>query len=197
MPKFNEPDLCLLEKWTDARLLEDTMEAVRNKYKGIFDQVLEEVTKTHHELDYSKTRFSVGYSGIAIGKAAWPKNPNGWPSGFYIEKLQLENLASPDSELPCKYIWILHHDPKEVEGRLRKEAERVLTKDEFRGTECDSDNKGAWLLLSLEQSRTELFDLLIKNEARGFIDCMVAHFERMVKFTSVVDEILMTGRQGR
>ena len=46
MPTFNEPELCLLRQWTDARLLEDSLETIREKYVAVFERVLNEVGVT-------------------------------------------------------------------------------------------------------------------------------------------------------
>ena len=53
MPKqlWNEAEQYLIGNWAGARLLEEAMEGVRNKYKEIFQRVIEAVTQSHPELD--------------------------------------------------------------------------------------------------------------------------------------------------
>ncbi len=41
MPTFSDPERFLIKQWTDARLIEEGMKTVRNKYKELFEQVLE------------------------------------------------------------------------------------------------------------------------------------------------------------
>jgi hypothetical protein len=198
MPKFSTPERFLLDQWTDARLLEDAMDAVRNRYKGIIEAVLEEVVKNcRGALDYPKLKINSAFGGVGIGRASWPRNPGAWPSGFYLENLRLEDLTSPGSDRPFKNVWIFQPIPIGAEAKLRKAAEGILGQDEFRRWEFDADSGGMGLWCALEPAE-DLFKLLVTDEARGFVDCLVAHFESMTKFTAAVDEIFATGnRRGK
>ena len=200
MPRFSEPERFLLEQWRDARLLEEAMKGVRTKYAEIIDEVLERVRKSNRALDCPKAYFPGNglYGTVAIGKSGWPKGSYAWPSGFWVDNLQLENLTSPEKEAPEKFVWISEQgaDPKQAEGKLRKAAGRVLSKEELSQSECASDKNGSWLWWPFER-RERLLKLLVNDEARGFVDCMVDHFGQMAKFTSAVDEILITGKRGR
>jgi hypothetical protein len=191
MPRFNEPDKFLLEKWTDARLLEDAVDEVRKKYEQVLESVVTEFQTTHRELDCSKIGLTHGSFGL--GREKWPKR-NGWPTGFYIEEIRLDNLTSPDMEPPWKTVWVLHANPKEAESRLRKVADKVL-KAEAPKWEFQIDSKAAMLFCELEP-RKELFDLLLKDESKGFVERMLAHFESMVGFVSVIDELTGTAKPG-
>ena len=197
MATFNEPELVLLRQWTDARLLEDSMAAVRNKYKGIWEHVIEEARKNHRELDSFKMKIGSDYGGAGIGKTLWPKS-NGWPSGFYIERVRLDNLASPEEESPCKYLWLFQPsiDPEEVVTKLLKTAEEFLSKEELKRAEPGHRENEASLRFPLEQSQKELLELLTRNEASGFIECMVDHFDWMAKFAGVLDEMLTPSKRG-
>lgn len=202
MPTFNEPEQLLLKKWTDARRIEESMKVVRDKYEMVFDEVIDEVAKRHRDLNCPRTKPKWGH--VAIGKNTWPKASYGAPSGFWIENVQLENLTSPKTERPYKDVWIFQPlvDPKETQSRLHKAAERVFSKADFTRLVFDPPDPnpkwgGAGFWCWLEQSRDELFELLVEEEARGFIDCMVAHFEWMAKLTKVIDEILMSSKRGR
>jgi hypothetical protein len=191
MPTFNEAEKLLLQDWTDARLIEDGMKVVRKKYDAILDEVLTLVAKNHRDLDHSKRYISPDFGGVAIRKDKWPKGSYGWPSGFFIENLQFEYLTSAEEERPFKGIWF--HEPnidqKEAEQGLRK----AMAKDK-RGDsdwEWQSIKSGAGLWCWLEQSREVLLQQLYDGDSRGFIDCMVEHFESLARFTPVVDEILL------
>ena len=195
MPKFSTPERFLLDHWTDARLLEDAMDAVRNRYKEIVELVLEEVLKNSRgALDYPKLRINSAYGWASIGKASWPRNPGAWPSGFFIENLRLEDLTLPDSDHPFKNVWIFQPIPNGAEPKLRNAAEGILGKDEFRRWEFDANSGGTGLWCPLEPAE-ELFKLLVNDEARGLVDCLVAHFESMTKFTAILDEIYASGKR--
>lgn len=193
MPLFSEPERLLLEQWTDARLLEESMKTIRSKYKSLLDQVLEQVMKRHSALDYVKKYVVPDCGMIAIGKDSWPKGGYSWPSGFYIEQIQLESLCSPELEPPYKTVWVWQADSKAAEGRLRKAAERILSRKELRGWEVYSDRDGAGLWCRIE-AREALFKLLVDGESRGFVECLVTHFGSMTRFTSVVDDMLKKGK---
>ncbi len=103
-----------------------------------------------------------------------------------------------EEEEPQRAIWITENgaDPALAQAGLRKGAERVLGKQKSGQMESGFNNKGAWLLDSIEP-RGELLKLLVQDDSRGFIDCMVGHFEWMAQFTAVVDDILAAGKRGR
>lgn len=199
MPTFNEPETFLIDRWKDSRLLEDAMSVIRNKYKGILDQVNKQVSKSHLGLDTSKMMIGSGYGTIAFGKERWPKGPRGWHSGFFLENLHFESLVEPDRHPLYKSVWIFSDqlDLRNAQDRLRESAERILSKEDFGKLifePHDDKQVGFWCLL--EQSRENLLKLLCENEASGFISCLVNHFEWMAQFTADLDEILGTGGSG-
>jgi hypothetical protein len=199
MPTFNEADLCLLREWTDARLLEDAMEAIRDKYKLICDRVLDEFLANHPGLSFRQPYYGENLFSIGAGKSSWFRKENKWTSGFWIEDLRLDTLTSPELERPYRMVWICEPrlDPKETEARLRKEALRILRKEDLRDMGSDSNKRSASLWWYLEQPRRELFELLIKEDGAGFISCMVDHFERMAKFTAFVDQIFARSKRAQ
>src|SRR6185312_7930680 len=109
MPKefLNEAERFLVEHWTEARLLEESMDGVRKKYKEIFDRIIEAVAEAHPELDAHHSRptqfWCDGY--IGFGRKSWPSDKYGNPSGFWIHCVRLEVLAAEDSETPYACIW--------------------------------------------------------------------------------------------
>jgi hypothetical protein len=117
MPKFSGPEQALLRDWANARLLEDSMKAVRMKYVELAHAVLEKVKRNHPELNYSKVYFSRdGTEGLfAIAKNAWPKNKSGWPCGYYIECIDLDCLLSEDLDSPCKCVCVYGPNASELE----------------------------------------------------------------------------------
>src|SRR5262245_21031393 len=201
MPKFSEPELCLFKKWKDARLLEDSLKTVRTKYAELAEPVVDRVGKRHPELNYNKVHFSRDgtYGIIAIGKASWPKGKEGYPTGYSIENIDLDSLLSPDLDSPCKTICIYGPDGKDLEQKIQSAGKRLLGSQEFAHWDSFNelaDGTGAGISRSLEP-RSELFKLVSKDESSGFIECMVRHFEQMVKFTTAIDDILRGGKRRR
>lgn len=190
MPRFNEIDRYLLQCWSDARLLDDAMEKARKKYSAILDDLLKEIQRKYPQLGYSKKWFSRGDgTAIGIGKVEWPKNQYGSPNGLWFECLGLDNLCSQDSDRPWMHVWISHSNPKEIEQRLLKAKETVLGKEESQRWEIESDTTSTSLWRWLECPE-ELPGLLIKDEARDFIERMTKHFDSLAKFIPTVDDIL-------
>ncbi|MCE9546667.1 MAG: hypothetical protein K8T25_14400 [Planctomycetia bacterium] len=196
MPTFNQPERFLLEQWSDAQLVENAVKQIRIKYKSKLDQVLEELEKQYPNLNHSKRRVASYYGGVAIGKATWPKGGNNWPTGFYVEDLRLENLTSAQSGSPHKWVWIFCNEAHRVKSDLKKTAATLLGKEEAVRWEFWSDKSGGGIGCPIE-SREEILRLLMEDESQGFVDCIVAHFNTLVKFTSIVDAIVTTAKRGR
>jgi len=212
MPKFSEPELCLLRKWEDARLLEEGMKAVRANYETMFETVLEDVQNKHPELDRTKiflrhdrhnVRQTKSCFQYGIGKdAAWPTRGGHSTSGFWLGGIRIENLTSEDEVAPYKMVRLNYPqgitDLKAAEGRLCVAAKQILTKDELHHLEHHSGRNEAYISVPLGESRGRLLELLLAgDEARGFVDCMVAHFESMMAFIPVLDEIYKGSKRTR
>src|SRR5207302_148940 len=96
--------------WVDSRLLEESMDGVRTKYKEVFQRIVVAVTEGHPELDANAaypTQFW-GEGQMGLGRKSWPGGESKWPSGFWVDNLRLEVLAAEDSGSPCGYIWVSH-----------------------------------------------------------------------------------------
>ena len=72
MSNFSEPELCLMRQWTDARLLEGSMQSVREKYASIFEQVLDEIQQKYPAFDSRQSLFPKGDGRAGVGKETWP-----------------------------------------------------------------------------------------------------------------------------
>ena len=77
--------------------------------------------------------------------------------------------------------------------KIKSEADRLWEKLKIR-SEVDLDDMTASIEFSLPESREELLALLVKNDARGFIQCMADHFETMARLTPVLDELFQAGK---
>ena len=200
MSKFSEPDLFLLRHWADSRLLEDSMKSVREKYEAIWEKVIEEVQEKHKELNSYELRLKDGVN-FGVGKKSWRSKPGYYISGFWIGECRIEDLTSEDEDAPDKTVWINHPDGavdvEKAQRRLHDAAARFLSKDEQRDMVSNWGKGIAGITYPILKPRAELFDLLINDEARGFISFMVTEFESMIKFTAVMDEIHATGKRGR
>jgi hypothetical protein len=99
MARFSDPELCLINQWADALLLESSMKTTRKKYETLFDEVLDRVQKKHPDLTELDAFIHRGH-GVGIGKSRWRTNPKSYVSGFWIDANSLVNLVSDDEEMP-------------------------------------------------------------------------------------------------
>lgn len=102
-------------------------------------------------------------------------------------------MTSEDEDTPDNTIWINHPeravDIEAARARLSEAAASILNKEELSHIYTDWGDGIAGITYPILKPRAELFDLLIKDEARGFISFMVAQFESMTNFTAIIDEI--------
>src|SRR6185312_13878601 len=100
---LNEAERFLLNRWDEARMLELAMDAVRSKYKELFQRVADAVMESHPELDVKAvypTQFWEYAGSIGFGRTRWPAGDPYWPPGFWVWCLRLEDLASEEVEQP-------------------------------------------------------------------------------------------------
>ncbi len=204
MSKFNEAEISLLRQWSDARLIENSMESVREKHTATLEKVLDVLQSKHEELNARQNLVSKGDGRLGIGKKSWTTKPNYFISGFWLGDILLDNLTSDDDDPPHKFVWVNHPegdlDLEEAQTALCEAAKRILPKEDLRQMNSDQGQwtKGiAGISCPLVQSRAEFIELLIKDESRGFIACMVAHFQSMVGFASALDEIHKSAKRRR
>jgi hypothetical protein len=71
---LNEAERFLVERWAEARLLEEAMEGVRTKYKERFQKVIDAVTAVHPELDANAVYLTQSWTDgfIGFGRKSWP-----------------------------------------------------------------------------------------------------------------------------
>jgi hypothetical protein len=196
---FNDPEAYVLQNWKDASLLEETMNEVRNKYEQIFDKVLDKVQNVHSELEYPAKHFDINgdYSiHVGIGKKSWPFVSKGWPSGLWFGNILLEHLmGDEDYDQPCKVIWI--NPPKELGINLnnaikeiQKAADNILDKEDMKATKVHFYGKTqGWISYPMRDSRQSLLELLLKDNAEGFIDKMVEYYEELTQFIPVMNKL--------
>lgn len=193
--RFNKAEVYLLNNWADATLLEESLEAVREKYEEIFREVLREVQDNHKVLDSPALHVNHRSGGsVGIGKKAWPSDYPPWPTGLWLINIGLDNLISEDEDSPEGCVSIeppiannMNHD--EAEKKLTNAAEQMFGKNSCEWP-AGTIKKETFISHRLPESRKELLQLLLDDEAIGFVEHMVAHLETLAKFIPVVDEIV-------
>jgi hypothetical protein len=200
--RFNEPELYLLSKWSNARLLEESMNTARKKYSTIFDQVLDELREGNEELLPVNRSIVGSLGGVCLTKKNWKSVYERWPSGLWIDGTRLENLASEDGDPPSASVWVnppteIELNFKEVAYKLREEAKRVLSKEELARVKVEDGKWEATIYYHLPEPRQTLLEMLHTDEARGFMECMGGHFEVLSRFVPILDEIFQSSGRKR
>lgn len=181
------------------------MEATRTKYAQLFEKVVKQVQEEHTDLDCQAIHVTndEGFN-VGLGKSTWPSKRRTWPSGLWIGCLRLEDLVAEDGESPGGLIWFdapneAGLDIKEAARRFQEAAPKILTKEELARTDLEEpEGEGyAHVCYGFPQSRQEVLDLLLKDDAKEFVKCMVGHFETLAKFIPVIDDIFRTGKRKR
>jgi len=194
--QFSDPELYLLNNWASATLLERSVKAVRDKYTEILDSALDKVTERHKELDCRAIHLSDNWELTAgIGRKAWPSMYPRWPSGFWLGCGGLQNLTSMEGDSPYACVWLnppksAKLDLEEAVHKLKEAAKRLLSREQLERVEHSLGSGEADISYPLPEPRDELLNLLLKEDSRGFIDCIVAHYETLVRFMPVMDEIM-------
>ncbi len=194
MPKelLNEAERFLLEHWEEARLLEDSMDGIRTKYKELFERIIEAVTEGHPELDANRAiptqRWSDGQ--IGFGRKSWPSDKYGSPSGLWVQGVRLEMLAAEDSEPPCAYIWVPKKTNLEFDAArvaMKEAAKQLLTPEELKDNISDESDE---VLLNLPApSKHQLLDALSDGDGQKFVSLFVSHFDMAARFVPVLDKV--------
>jgi hypothetical protein len=196
MPKalLNEAERYLLENWGNARLLEESMDKVRSKYKEVIDRVIEEVTDAHRELDASKaypTQFwGEGY--IGFGKKSWPSRDSDWPSGLWVWGIRLEILVSDDWDPPSAYLSFspkvkAKFDFESARRMLLAAAKDILKPEELAITTTEVE--GSQLIYLPAPSKSDLLNGLLDGNGEAYVSTMVSQFDSMARFVPVLDKV--------
>jgi hypothetical protein len=194
MPKelMNEAERFLLEHWGEARLLEESMEGVRTKYKELFQRIIDAVTEVHPELDANRALPTQhwGDGQIGFGRKSWPGDKHGNPSGLWLSGVRLEVLAAEDSDPPCGSIWVSKKSSLDFDAArvaVNAAAKEVLSPEELKGTE--SEESGDVLLWLPAPSKRQLRDALSDGDGQGFVKLFVSQFDMMARFVPVLDKV--------
>jgi len=190
MPKqlLNEPEHFLLEHWDEACQLEKSMESVREKYKELFERVIDAVRTSHPELNAYRLNLTQKWNEgeIGFGKETWP-GENG-SSGLWVLNLKLERLADHNFEAPYACIWIRgksKFDYEAMGNSVREEAKKILTPEQLRHLQSKWPN--LWKLPA--PSKGELLNALRSGDGEEFVRLFVGQFNRMALFIPVLDNV--------
>ena len=193
---LNEAESFLLKNWAEARMLEESMEGVRAKYKELVQRVIQAVTDAHPELNSGfayPTQFW-GSGSIGFGRKSWPAGDSGWPPGLWIWNLRLENLASEDSEPPYASIWVSSKSAKKcnldmtaARTQLKAVAKELLSPEDLDQT--SNGGEGDVLLDFTSPSKIELIGLLLDEDGQKFVDRLVKQFDIMSGFIPTLDKL--------
>lgn len=193
MPKelLNEAERFLLERWAEARLLEESMEGVRTKYKEVFQRIIDAVTEDHPELDASAaypTQFW-GEGSIGFGRKSWPRGESSWPSGFWLWSVRLEHLVAEEFQPPSASIWVSKKsnlDFDAARAAVNGAAKELLTPEELKETASEPGEHLLWLPAP---SKRQLLDSLSAGDGQGFVALFVSQFDLMARFVPVLEKV--------
>ena len=177
---------------------------MRKKYVELFEKVLEQVQEEHEELDCQGIQLkNPNGLNVGLGRTSWRSKWPKWPSGLWIGYLRLEDLVTENGDAPGGSIFL---DPPKEFGLDIKEAARkfqaaapvIFNKEELDRMDLDEPAAGCvHVWYTFPQSRQEVLDLLLKDDTKQFVECMVGHFETLAKFIPVINDIFQTGKQKR
>jgi hypothetical protein len=194
---MNEAERFLLERWGEARLLEQSMEGVRTKYKALFERIIEAVTEGHPELDANACALTQSWTQgqIAIGRKSWPgaeSNTRVWLAcGLWVLNVQLEVLAAEDSEPPIAMIDGAKKSNLDFDAArvvVKQAAMELLTPEELKQTEwTESGDKN--LLYLPAPSKRQLLDALSNGDGQPFVELFVSQFDMMARFVPVLNKV--------
>lgn len=195
---LDEAELLLLSQWDEARMLEQTMGRVREKYDGLCNQAVQAVREGHPELDACRvfaTQFwAKGW--LAFGRKAWPDGEAQYPTGFYLDNLRLEVLADEGEPAPTATIWMpakaskkIGQEVAAVRQQLADGAADLLTKDEQERYLRPEGGKA--ILRFAMPSKAELLNLIKTGDGTGFVELVVTQVDLMARFLPLLDPIFV------
>src|SRR5271166_6366697 len=114
-PLFNEVETYLIDNWTDVRLVERSLAAMRQKYEVLMNKVIGLVRKKYPELDNDGKVLDVDEDDdeqrdvitIGVGKKTWPSESiRGQPSGLWLSGISLGELIVQHEKAPCANVFL-------------------------------------------------------------------------------------------
>ena len=198
-------DRWMIENWAKARQFEDAMESARNYYEQLFDKVLEKVKKKHPGLrNHTPRRLSKrvaegdwedGGGCAAFHSPKWRRDRPSWPSGIWISNISLDELVMERAPAPNSSIWL--SVSKSSVKRIGKLRDRLLTKAR-RDRGCrnldferqDESSPRTCLCYDLPEERSELLDMVLRDDGQPFVNRIAQHVETMARLLQGSDDFL-------
>jgi hypothetical protein len=185
---LNPAEQVLMHRLRDARELEDSMDKIRQKYADAWEALLK---CTHPELDFPFLDPNAKQVGrVGCGRNSWPSRASGWPSGFFIEHISLENLCGYDEERPHASIWIA--PPDKVRINLEAARKRIREKAEDSLGRPLEEKPSAFQISMwyyLPETTQELISALATNGGRDFFAIMERHLKFFRPLIPLVDAV--------
>jgi hypothetical protein len=197
---FSPAQAYVVKNWQQASKIEEAMKSVRLLYAEIGERVVVAVQDSHPELDWPENSLKRS-STLGIGKKKWARGDSHAYIG--VEYIGLDELTadSPEDE-PFIGIWTgeQRQPLTDVNGikRIQAAAEELLTKDELdswewsKASDYDDESNDLYqcqFTYYLPEKRTELLDMILKDEGKPFVECLAKHFESYARFFPVLDEV--------
>jgi hypothetical protein len=203
---MNKTDQWLIKNWAKATNLESAMRSARQHHKELFDEV-HRLVKRDHNLDCCDIHFEadrVNNIGgeVCFSNSDWPHLPSykTWRTGIYLWRVSLDELTNERDFTPEVYIWfaILHRKTNNRENkqleilrkRLAAKAPSVFKKRNINWKSDNEEDNRICISYPLPEKCSQLRELLLKDNGRGFVECIASHVKMMAGFKSVLDEVL-------
>ena len=187
---LNAAEQFLLERLPVALRLERSMKAIRDQYESLWETICD---STHPELNYRGLHTTDGRAQVGFGKQSWVSINAGWPSGFYLSGIGIENLCHDDEVPPQLGIWIkppksLGIDLDAARECVLQQAQRVL------GTVHEEPLASEISLWSeLPETRQQLLRALTQNDGQEFVRIMASHLRSIGPLIPVLDRVFDQG----
>jgi len=99
----------LIQNWERAGQLETAMNTTRERYEDLFTEIRKSVKKNHPALNmniHMTPRDIRNWWGgsVVFSKTGWAPIGETWPTGFYINNISLDELASNKKSEPAVSI---------------------------------------------------------------------------------------------
>jgi len=202
--KFNEADLFLIKNWTEARILENSMENVREKLREILQKVAEGVLEYHESLNVSAefSKQSWATSGFLMFSCkAWSYENDSLDSanGLWLEGMSLEYLTSEREGDPEAYVWVRSARRAGVnvvaaKRKLWRMIPRLFdskTRRLFNKFEDDPDCLVHW---SFSSTKKEILSWIVAGNTQKLTECIQEQVAIFAKLLPVLDELLRRRR---
>jgi hypothetical protein len=195
---FPDHERYLLENWADVVTLEESIRSARERHAKKLEEALHIVRAEHPELDTQATHLEYPRMydlNIGVGKTTWPAYNRNWPSGFWIGGIRLENLTL-EEEPPYACVYLAQKVP---DRRILGDASNTIfrsVRDALAGgrycdprvDDCGDPERQRLIWWPLPETRRELFDLLLQDDAREFVRNIAEHLEFMTQFTRLMGD---------